>query len=242
MKTMNNGDQPRNPHNEQSETFVDARAVVMEINRLVIKTIERGVMEIGEYVLDAVFKGSMDDALSRNPYKHQSLQEICDNPNLLVDRRRLGTWVRAAHLRKVLKANQVPCSSLSYSHFAALLRVTDEKKRQELAKQANTKHWSARKLIDEIGGDKQGKVANGKAKELMKKVEHPLELLDDAETLRFLDSPEELAQQLESTDRLQIAKIIDKVVAKLSTSTDHLKRAKKNIVTIELGDALPEEA
>jgi len=233
---------PMNPQTDDSDTFIEPQAIVREINRIAIRTIEKGAMEIGDYVLDAVFKGSMDAALSRNPYKHQSLMKICESPQLLIDRRRLGTWVRAAHLRRVLTANQVPCSSLGYSHFAALLRVTDEEKRQELAKEANEKQWSARKLIDEIDGDKPDKASNGKAKELMRKVENPLALLDDAETLRLLDDPEELAHQLESADRLQIAKIIDKIVAKMSTCTDHLKRARKNIAIIELGDFQPEEA
>ena len=58
---------PMDPSAELPDTFMDPRAVVAEINRLAIKTLEQGAMEIGEYVLDAIFKGSLDEALSRNP-------------------------------------------------------------------------------------------------------------------------------------------------------------------------------
>ncbi len=224
------------------DTFMDPRAVVAEINRLAIKTLEKGAMEIGEYVLDAIFKGSLDEALSRNPYKHQTLQEVCDNPNLLIDRRRLGMWVRAAHLRRVLTANQVPCSSLTCSHFAALLRVTDDKRCRELAREADKNRWSVRNLIDKIDEGKPGSASNGKARELMRAVGHPLALLEDSEMLGLLEDREALEQQLKSADRLHIAKIIDDIVAKMSASTDHLKRARRNIAIIELGDVRPEEA
>ncbi len=227
---------------ELPDTFMDPRAVVAEINRLAIKTLERGVMEIGEYVLDAIFKGSLDEALSRNPYKHQTLQEVCDNPNLLIDRRRLGTRVRAAHLRRVLTADQVPSSTLTYSHFAALLRVTDEDRRRELAREANEKHWSVRNLNDKVDEGKPGSVSNGKARELMRAVGHPLALLEDSEMLGLLEDREALEQQLRSADRLRVAQIIDDAVAKMSTSTDLLKRARKNIAIIELGDVQPDLA
>ena len=233
---------PLDPSADLPDTFMDPRAVVAEVNRLAIKTLERGAMEIGEYVLDAIFKGSLDEALSRNPYKHQTLQEVGDDPNLLIGRRRLGEWVRAANLRRVLIADQVPCSTLTYSHFAALLRVTDEDRRRELAREANEKHWSVRNLNDKVDEGKPASASNGKARELMRKVGHPLELLEDSETLGLLEDREALEQQLKSADRLHIAKIIDDVVAKMSSSTDLLRRARRNIASIELGDVRPEEA
>ena len=150
--------------------------------------------------------------------------------------------MRAAHLRRVLTANQVPCSALNCSHFVALLRVTDEDTCRELAREANEKHWSVRNLNDKVDEGKPGNASNGKARELMRKVGHPLELLEDSETLRLLDDREALEQQLGSADRLHIAKTIDNICAKMSASTDLLKRARKNIAIIELGDVQPDQA
>ncbi len=233
---------PMDPSHDLPDTFMDPRAVVAKINQLAIKTLEKGAMEIGEYVLDAIFKGSLDEALSRNPYKHQPLQEVSDHPDLLIGRRRLGTWVRAAHLRRVLTADQVPCSTLTYSHFAALLRVTDEERRRELAREANENRWSVRTLNDKIDEGKPVSDSTGKARELMRAVGHPLALLEDSEMLGLLEDREALEQQLGSSDRLHIAKIIDDAVAKMSSSTDLLRRARRNIAIIELSDVRPEEA
>lgn len=226
---------------DASETPEHIKSVVQEINRLAIKTIEQGAMEIGEYVLDAVFDGNLDAVHSRNPYKSQSLQQVCEDPELLIDRRRLGMWVKAAAFKRDLQAKGVECSNLSYSRLAALLRVNDEKKRRELAAEANRNGWSVRQINSRIEKMQPQKGANGRAKELLNKMKDPLGLLEDEATRQLLDSPEELEQELKSKDRIEMVQLIDDTVAKMVNSTDLLQRTKKTLVRIELGDALSAE-
>jgi len=227
---------------EGFDLAAEAKTVVREINRLAIKTIEQGATEIGDYVLTAVFKGKLDAVHSRNPHKSESLKQVCDDPELLIDRRRLGIWVRAAALRRELVADQVECTSLGYSQFAVLLGVADKDKQRELAIEASRDGLSVRQMMDRVKQLKQGKSTNETAKALVKKMGDPLALLKDAETQRVLDDPKELKQQLQSADRLMMARIIDDMIAKMSSSTGLLERAKRNIVMIELGALQPEEA
>ncbi len=210
------------------------KSVVREINKLALETVERGMLAIGFLVLEKVFKGILEAVFSRNPNKSKSLQQVCNDTDLRVDRRRLGEWVRAAALSKELTAKQVDCSNLSYSHFAALLQVEDEKERDTLARKANKGRWSARKLADEIGKTNPAKASQGKSKDLVKLLGNPEALMKDKEAQKILESPEDL-EKLPFDVRLFIAKRADELVKSMADSTSLLKLAKRNIARIELG-------
>jgi hypothetical protein len=235
MARKANGANPKKTDGKTPKTSIDIQAVVRGINDRMAK-VDNGSIETGEYILDKVFQGSLNDALSRNPYKDKSMKQICNSPKLLVDRRVLGSCVKAAFLRRSLMAAKVDCQKLRYSHFVALLKVIDEKKRRDLAVKANRGSWSVRQLTEKVDATKQSNNTVEKAKVLVKKVGDPLALLKDEATKKLLEDPEELKLQLDSADRLLIAKAIDDIVAKLATSADLLKRARKNIAQIELGD------
>jgi len=228
MSKKANGANPKKTAGEKSKTSIDIKAVVRGINDRMAK-VDKGSIETGEFILDKVFKGSLKDALSRNPYKDKSMKQICKDPELLVDRRVLGCCVKAAFLRRNLIAAKVDCLKLRYSHFVALLKVTGEKKRRDLAAKANRGSWSVRNLADKINATKQTGKNVERVEALVKKVEHPLALLQDKKTIKLLENPEELKQQLDSEGLERILQAIDDVVAKMASSTSFLKRAKTQI-------------
>jgi hypothetical protein len=68
---------------ENGHAFLDASMEITElafpegvavevIHKIDLQTVERGKMEIGEYLLDAVFRGNVDEVLSHNPYKAEA--------------------------------------------------------------------------------------------------------------------------------------------------------------------------
>jgi hypothetical protein len=232
--TANEGT-PRNDYNEQAQPSVDIEAIVRGINERAIR-IDDATMDIGEYVLGEVFQGSLEAALSKDPYKSRSLRQVADSPELTISRKRLSTSVRAAAFRRDLTDDQVDCSCLTYSHWAALLKETDDTKRRALALEAIRHGWSSRQINERIKVSKQEQDSNGKAKWILRTMERPLDLVKDQEALGLLEDPAKLAEQLKSADRLQMARAIDDIVEKLASSSEILKRAKKNIARIELGD------
>jgi hypothetical protein len=229
--------------NQQEETRhpVDVETLVKGINERAFDTVERGSMEIGEYVLDELFHGRLDEATSRNPLKNQTLQEVCEHPMLHVNRRTLGGWVRAADFKRSLKACEVDCSRLKTSHFVALLQVADEETRRSLVVKANEGEWSVRHLAEEVQGKKQVKDSGGKAKELIKMVENPLDFGDD-EAKRMLLDTKVLTEELDSSGRLNMVKTIDSTVARIMQQLELLKETKKSLVRIELGEPSSETA
>jgi|GEM_PF-5198896 len=215
-----------------SSTQVDA--VVKGINSIAVKTVEKGKMEIGEYVLSVVFMDDLKAVSSQNPYKNSSLSEIAKHPDLLVDRRQLGTWVRAAAFRRKLVQAGVDCTHLTYSHFAAFFRLKKEEKQIELAKEVSRDNLSVRQILDRIESSKNGKPSNQPHKDLLKKVEDPFKLMEDKEATDLLSDPEKLAE-LTSGDRVDIVKAIDKTELQINKSQKFLRQAKKDILQIELG-------
>lgn len=235
MAKKANGGNPAKKSAEVTKTLTPAQVnkIVGEINKLAIETVERGMLAIGDLVLKKVFQGSLDEATSRNPYKSKSMLQIIAHANLRVDRRRLGEWVRAADLRKELIAKKVDCSNLSYSHFAALLKVDDVKKRNKLAAKANKGQWSGRKLAEEIGKINPAKVSEGKSKDLIKILGNPEALMKDKDAQRILENPQDL-EKLPFDMRLHIARRADELVKLMVDSTNLLNLAKRNIAQIDL--------
>jgi hypothetical protein len=241
---MKNNATEGNPVNRESGLLSreQIEAVVNKINHTAIATVERGALEIGDIVLEDVFQGSLDEATSRNPLKDVSMILVCAHKGLMVNRRRLGEWVRAAGLRKELIAKDVDCSNLSYSHFAALLQVDDEEKRKNLAETANNEEWAARKLIDEVGGtkvakkkaQKPGQSSEEQAIKLLEVLSNPQALMKDEETKRLLANPQDMRDKVTEAAAYQLALRIDQLIASMLDSADLLKLAKKNIVMITL--------
>src|SRR5208283_948868 len=191
-------------------------------------------MNIGEYVLSVVFKDDLEAVSSQSPYKNTSLSEIAQHPDLLVDRRQLGTWVRAAAFRRKLIQANVDCSQFTYSHFAALFRLKKEEKQIELAKEVSRDNLSVRQILDRIEASKNGKPSIQPHKQLLKKVEDPFKLMEDKEATDLLSDPEKLAE-MSSGDRVDIVKAIDKTESQIKKSHKFLREAKQHILQIELG-------
>jgi hypothetical protein len=221
--------------NAISATVVDS--VVNEINRIAWDTVERGQLEIGEYVFQVAFKGEIKDVMSKNAYKTQTLKAISEHPRLMVDRRRIGSWVKAAAFKADLEGELVDCDKLTVGKLTALLTLGDKYKvqRKELAARANEEGLSVRDILDAVEGLKGAKKED-KSKGLLRKIAAPLALLVDEKTKADLSDKVYLEEKLQSGDRLDMVKAIDEITAKLDESSGFLRTVKKNLVRIELAD------
>jgi hypothetical protein len=220
---------------EQSvEPAVPIKDIVRKINLIALDTVERGKREIGEYVFTVVFKRNIDDVLSKNPYKTESMRKISEDPELRINRRRLGNWVRAAALCTDLEANNVDCSKIMTAQLAALLRVKDQGKRRELANEVNSEGLSLRQILqraDELNSNGNSKSA---AKFLRRKINDPLSLLADKEAIALLEDQDRLAEEIPYKDRIEMVTVIDEVADRMEMSKDFLEKVRDNLVLIDM--------
>jgi hypothetical protein len=209
-------------------------------------------VDIGEYVLEAVFQGSLGEAFSRNPFKSKPLPQVwADTDLMIISRRWLGERVRADALLKELTKWKVDRFFLSYSHFAALLQKDDQERLQLAAKgqsraltsmEADRRNRWARAAKASWGkAETVQESSDEKTEDLLKKIRDPLVLMKDGDIRRLRQDRQELKDRPRLDMRIQVASRIDELIASMLDSANLLKQAKMNIALIELGEVQAEE-
>lgn len=216
------------------EPVLPVKEIVRTINHMALEVVEQGKLAIGTYVLEAVFNDRIEEVLSRNPYKTESMRKICDDPELRVDRRRMGSWVRAAALSRDLEAHDVDCSAIMTSQLVALLRVKDEGKRRELAQEVANQGLTVRSILMRAEELNWSGTSLNAAKVLRRKINDPLNLISDKDAMALLQDEERLAREISYKDRIEMVSVIDEVAGRIESSKGLLEKVRSNLVHIEI--------
>ena len=131
---------------------------VGKINSMYRKNVDNGKLEIGGYLLDEVFGGQIEEAISTNPYKSATFSRIAQDPDLVVEPKTLGSWVRAAAVDRDFTQRGFEFPHLTTYHYVELGKVKDHDRRAEIAQQANDEELpvkALRKRISEENGTGQ---------------------------------------------------------------------------------------
>ena len=185
--------------------FVDE--TVDKINSMYRKNVDNGKIEIGTYLLDKMFNGNAELAMSTNPQKHETFSKIIERTDLLVEPKTLGSWVRAAAAMRAFTNQGIKLPSLTTYHYVELAAVRDKKKRIEFAKQAEFEELTVKDLREAIRkGNGKTKTEAQKFKDEMDKgvrqyaeisVEDKLnEFVCDAESVKIVYPPQKAMQIL----------------------------------------------
>ena len=76
------------------------------INRKVAHTLHVGLIQIGYYLLDNFFQGSIETALSKSPKKGNSFRKLCRRPDLVVSSTHLVNAVKLVAQERTLRGDQ----------------------------------------------------------------------------------------------------------------------------------------
>ncbi len=136
------------PEVQVDEKTIDA--AVEFINETATKTIYKGSIEIGEYILENFFENNIELASSRNPKKHASFNKLCERDDLAVHPNRLALMVRVASQERFLADKKVDTLALTYTHKSSLVKLDNDKKKIDLIKKCVDGKWTTRTLDDEI--------------------------------------------------------------------------------------------
>jgi hypothetical protein len=216
------------------ETDWSTEDIVRAINDIARRTVETGKLKIGQLLFEKVFKGDIKEVLSKNPNKCTSLRAICEDKDLMVDHRKLGSWVKAAAFKTDLQLKEVDVSKFYLSHFLAILKVGNAEKRLELAKRAAAERLSGRDIVTSIEAATPKNPPPTKGTTLLKKVDDPFSLFDDQKDKEFLSDKARLVTELDSEERLRIIKAIGARLGKIREVNEFLETSKRTLVTIEM--------
>lgn len=217
---------PAELEKKKSTELMTHKSIVSGINERTERCLEKGAREIGEFGLDAIYGGDVDQALTANHRKSALFKKIAADPELKLNPKRLSEFIGAAALRRDLIRNGVEVSNLTTSILVNLVMLKDKALRMQLAQEANEHRYSVRKvktLIREL-------IPKGPPEDvgrtLMRKIGQPLSLLDDDEFFRICSNRELLLRDLSGTERR-------KILAQIQEGKPRLKVLEELVDTLE---------
>lgn len=207
--------------------------VVEKINAIAHRSVERGMEEIGEYLLTAVFKSDLAAVSSKNPRKRALFTAICEHPNLRMDPRRLGEAVKAAALGRLLNERSLDLHNLTYTHKVHISRIPNQEKMIEVAIEANEKGYKVSQLRDIVAGFLPGK-NGGLGKVIVKAISNPNEMLANQEHMQMLTDPARITEELDEADRIGLRVASARTRQQLMHYCDFLQHLEASLFDIEL--------
>lgn len=130
------------------------------INESANKSVYKGYLEIGNYVLEKFFDNDIDKASSKNPRKPESFKALCEREDLAIKHTTLTLTVRVAAQEKYFIQEKVKTDGLTFTHKGELVKILNDEKKINLAKKCIEKNLSTRKLSTEVA-----KILKSQAKE-----------------------------------------------------------------------------
>ena len=209
------------------------------INAIVVKTMYKGSLEIGEYLLINFFNNKIEQASSKNRNKAVSFQELCKRPDLGVHPSTLSRMVRVASQERYFLQNKASTDDLSYSHRIEFTKIDNDEKKIRLVKKCIQEKMSCRELSKIIFAARQ---------ELKGVIEpSPLKLISSVDRLiegtqipTLLSKPEKLERMRPNT-RTVIKERASDLLEKMSTITKECNRLIKTLDKIEEKKKLEKE-
>ena len=136
----------------------DIEAAVNFINDQ-IQSAQKSFLEIGKYILDHFFDGSIERAISTDPNKNVSYTRLADHPKLQIDPSTLSRCVALyiQHSQMIQASKDAPrlLKLASPTHQRILLPVKQPERKVELLGQAVKKGLSTREFRDLVNAEKQ---------------------------------------------------------------------------------------
>lgn len=124
--------------------------MVAEVKNMLVMYVIKGLEAIGDYLLPNVFDGNYKKALSKDPYKGTSLNDLARHKDMPLSRQRLGECIRAAAITQELTALGLILDSLTYFHKVEISRLRSQEARVKLAKEAHEKALTVQEVRDRV--------------------------------------------------------------------------------------------
>ena len=125
-----------------------AKLIVKKINVKYRQGVDNGKMEIGRMILEEVFNGKVENAVSTDPFKSRTFSLVANSRDLIPDSKTVASWVRAAAVAKSFTLKEQSFPHLTTYHYVELATVRDDANRLKLAAEANEKELSVKALSD----------------------------------------------------------------------------------------------
>ena len=202
--------QPNAPAPNEKRIEFDAldNKQVRSINEKVIEVLDKASKEVGDYVIDTVFKGSYMAVLKPRSQENKRWRKLKKHPEWVIDPRKLTEMTGACAVRRYCLAEGIDISSFSLSHFIELYYVKDLKLILKLAEEARAKNYTVRQLKQAVEELREHKDDHDPGKEIIKTLDQPVPLLDDPDLAELCKNKDRVLEELSRAERKKIRSLI----------------------------------
>ena len=119
---------------------------VRNINEKVIRVLDKASFEVGDFVVDTVFKGSYIAYLKPRSQENKRWRKLRKHPEWVIDPKRLTELAGGCAVRRYCLAEGKDVASFTISHFIELYYVKDLKLMLTLAEEASANNYTVRQI------------------------------------------------------------------------------------------------
>jgi hypothetical protein len=177
---------------------------VRNINEKIKKVLDRASFEVGDYVIDTVFKGSYMAVLKPRSQENKRWRKLKKHPERIYDPRRLTEMVGGCAVKRLCLAEGIEVSSLSLSHFIELYYAKDLKMILTLAEEASTNKYSVRQLKKAVDDLREHKDDHDPGREIIRTLDQPVPILEDPDLLDLCTDKDRVLVELSKPQRKRI--------------------------------------
>jgi hypothetical protein len=200
---------------------------VRNINEKIKKVLDKAGFEVGDFVIDTVFKGSHMAVLKPRSQENKRWRKLKKHPDWLTDPRRLTELAGGCAVRRLCLAEGIDVSSFSFSHFIELYYAKDVNLILTLAEEASTNRYTVRQLKKAVDDLREHKDDHDPGKEIIRTLDQRVPILEDPDLMDLCTDKNRVLEELSKKDRKTIRALLKARKPALDESkkvTDTLER------------------
>jgi hypothetical protein len=181
---------------------------VRSINEKIKKVLDKAGFEVGDYVIDTVFKGSFMAVLKTRSQENKRWRKLKKHPDWLIDPRRLTELIGACAVRRLLLAEGIDVSRFSLSHLIELYYARDPKLILQMAEEAIANNYTVRLLKKAVDDLREHKDDHDPGKEIIKTLDQAVPILEDPDLMALCIDKDRVLEELSKAERKKIRALI----------------------------------
>jgi hypothetical protein len=216
--------------------------IAQDIREVIVMSVSYALLIIGYYLLALFFDNDEKKALSKNPFKETSLNELARHRDMPFGRQRLGECVKAAAVDMELR-RRGRTLSLTFYLLNEIARIKNSDLRVQIAEEAFARKLSlveVKKKVDQLLG-KTTSEDRRIGKTVIRQLKELVRLSTDEETQQFLMNKDRLKAAFGTGETVKLLDYSRQFRKGLTQSQNVLKQMEVTLADIVVENAKTDE-
>lgn len=217
--------------------------IAQDIREVIVMSVSYALLIIGYYLLALFFDNDEKKALSKNPFKETSLNELARHRDMPFGRQRLGECIKAAAADMELRRQGLVLDRLTFYHWLEISRLKNQELRVQVAQEAFTRRLTLseikKKVAQLLGKNTSEDKRIGKT--VIRQLKELVRLSTDEETQQFLMNKDRLKAAFGTGDTVKLLDYSRQFRKGLTQSENILKQMEATLADIVVENTKTDE-